>query len=94
MGIPRLFKTPQHKRFSYKSIYYNEEKEDLKNRIEEAKNEIIIENKNNIKHSSKIKGQFKRPFQSPFYQENKQSNTRLILIAIALFILAYYLFYY
>lgn len=30
MKLPSLLKTPKHKRFNYKSVYYNPEKEKLK----------------------------------------------------------------
>ena len=39
-----VFKTPKHKQFSYKPRYFDPEKQDLKRRVEEAKQKYSKEN--------------------------------------------------
>ena len=87
MGIPRLFKLPEHKRFNYQPLYYDPEKERKEERNREIERELGI-NKDEvyipkIRHGS---------FRSHYRKEHKIksiSNIRLVLIIIILFFVAY-----
>ena len=91
MGIPRFFKVPEHRRFHYEPIYYDERKERLEERIREIEAEYGI--KQDGKPVRKIsKGSF-----SGYYGKKKKaqrySNTRLVIIIIFLLFVSYYLFF-
>jgi len=91
MGIPRFFRTPEHKRFHYEPIFYDERKEKLEERIKLIEQEYGI--KNGDQHVRTIgKGSF-----SSYYGRRKKaqrySNTRLIVIIAFLLFVSYYLFF-
>ena len=91
MGIPRFFRTPEHKQFHYEPIYYDERKERLEERVRQIEHEHGI--KNGGEHARTIgKGSF-----SHHYDRRKKtqrySSTRLILIIIFLLFVSYFLFF-
>ncbi len=92
MGIPRFFKIPQHKKFNYQPLYYDEQKEQLEERIRKIEQEYGIKNgEGNMR--TMTKGSFSR-YYSKRNKSQKYSTTRLILIIIFLLFISYYLFFY
>ena len=93
MALPSLFRSASPKQFSFHTRYYNAEKEELENRMKVLKSEIEAEKKQ--KAGSNIKGQFQRPLTGirATQQANRHANIRLIVIAVALFWVAYYLLF-
>jgi hypothetical protein len=91
MGIPRFFKVPEHKRFHYEPIYYDERKERLEERIKQIEQEYGIDNGGERVRTIR-KGSF-----SSYYGRKKKaqrySTTRLIIIIIFLLFVSYYLFF-
>ncbi len=91
MGIPRFFKIPQHKRFHYEPIYYDERKERLEERIRQ------IEQEYGIKNGEDYTPTIRKGFISHYYSKRKKaqrySTTRLIIILIFLGFITYYLFF-
>lgn len=91
MGIPRFFRIPQHKRFHYEPIYYDERKERLEERIKQIEQEYGIKNGDDYVPTIR-KGSF-----SSYYGRKKKasrySTTRLVIIIIFLLFVSYYLFF-
>jgi hypothetical protein len=91
MGIPRFFRIPQHKRFHYEPIYYDERKEKLEERIKQIEQEYGIRNGEDYVPTIR-KGSF-----SSYYGRKKKatrySTTRLVIIIIFLLFVSYYLFF-
>ena len=70
MGLPRFFRTPEHKRFHYEPIYYDERKERLEERIKHIEQEYGIEHGD--QHVRSIgKGSF-----AGYYGRNQLRNRR------------------
>ena len=92
MGIPRFFKVPKHRQFEYKPIYYDEQKEQLQERIKNIEKEYGVNN-----GEEQIRTMTKGSF-SHYYDRKKKtqrySTTRLILIIIFLLFVSYYLFFF
>ena len=93
MGIPRLFRLPNHKQFNYEPIYYDERKEQLQERIRNIENEMGIkkEGEDNIRTLSK--GSFSH-FHDRKRKTQKYSSLRLIIILLFLMFVTYFLFFY
>ena len=72
----RLFKLPEHKRFSFPARYYNEDKERLEQRIKDIK-------KGNYK--SNIKDSFKRNNTHKTWNKNWNTIRLLIIFGILIF---------
>jgi hypothetical protein len=91
MNIPRLFKLPEYRKFSYRPFYYNPEKEEREARLRKLQAEAGIRSEGqftpNIPRGS-MKSYFKRSEKA-----QKQSNIRLILIIAALLIISYFLLF-
>lgn len=93
-----FFKTPKNKKFNYTPIYYNEAKEEQKERERRIREEMGIatdEDKNNTNFEYRIRGMMHRGIKSNFEVTRKArrtSNLRVILILIALLALFYYLY--
>ncbi|MEM9887716.1 MAG: hypothetical protein AAF849_17610 [Bacteroidota bacterium] len=91
----RFFRTPKPQRFEYKPRYYDESKEELKDRIRSAEqsNEYSAEGA-----KQRISGGFRR--KTSGYKANKgyrsqqvkRSNFRLFIIIAVLFMVGYLLF--
>ena len=94
MGLPRFFRIPQHKRFDYQPLYYDEEKERREERIRSIEREMGIEHENDDrKYSPSIhRGSF-----SSMYSKRKKvqrwSNLRLIILILFLFFITYYILF-
>ena len=91
MGLPRFFRTPEHKRFHYEPIFYDERKERLEERVRQIEQEYGI-NRGEQTVRTMGKGSF-----SSYYGRKKKaqrySNTRLILIIVFLLFISYFLFF-
>lgn len=89
----KFFHTPKNRQFNFKPRYYDEQKEDLENRIEQIKRELGQNDPNNDKktYTSNIKGRMKGTLRRTRNTQQK-SNIRLILIIIVLSLVAYYVF--
>lgn len=93
MGIPSLFKTPRHRQFNYRPIYYNQQKEELQERIRKIEQEMGVNKKEDSNYRPGIqRGQMRGHFRD-VKRLKRQSNVRLLIILLALFALAYYLIY-
>lgn len=91
MGLPRFFRTPEHKRFHYEPIFYDERKERLEERIKQIEQEYGI---NNGEQTVRTMG--RGSFSSHYGRRKKAqqySNTRLVLIIAFLLIISYFLFF-
>ena len=99
MAIPSLFKIPTHRKFNFKTRFYDADKEELMERVEKAKREVgaskAVDDKGN--YVQNIKGQMRNNLDRPIRPVRKSaeriSNMRLFVILIVLSALAYYLFY-
>jgi len=90
----KFFYTPKNRQFNFKPRYYDEQKEDLENRIEQIRRELGQNDPNNDKktYSANIKGRMKGTLRRSRDTQQK-SNIRLILIIIVLSLVAYYVFF-
>ena len=91
MAIFNFFKTPQHKSFEYRPLYYNERKEAMKDRLAELENGE--DHKKDYKPGQYIKGKIRRTND----KDKKQSSNSILIsrfiIAITLSIFMVALFY-
>ena len=72
----RLFKLPEHKRFSFPARYYNEDKERLEQRIKDIKTG---------NYKSNIKDSFKRNNTHKTWNKNWNTIRLLIIFGILIF---------
>ena len=91
----KFLHTPKNKQFKFTPRYYDEQKEELENRIQKIKREMGVEN---LEDSDKpyvpnIKGQMRGYFKKNIEQKRK-STMRLIIILIVLFAIVYFLLYF
>ena len=75
--LPSFFKTSRHRQFSFKTRYYNAQKEDLDNRVKSAES-----GKSNLRFSKDWQ-------QSKRSKEAAVSNKRIILIVIILLLISF-----
>jgi hypothetical protein len=94
MGLPRFFRVPQHKRFNYQPLYYDEEKERREERIREIEREMGIENKDgNRPYSPSIgRGSF-ATMNTRRRKVQRSSNIRLIILILFLFFITYFILF-
>lgn len=94
MGIPRLFKIGNPKRFNYTPLYWDPDKEEREHRVRAIKQEMGIDVKLGKKSTTITRGSFRQNTSSKIRSRaNRDSNRRLILIVIVLLLLAYILLY-
>lgn len=93
MGIPRFFKVKEPNRFNYTPIYWNPEKEEREERVRRIKAELGQEVSFAKKSSAITRGSFRQYTAKDRRKAGKESNIRLFIIAAALMLLAYILFY-
>ena len=93
MAIPRFFKIPQHRKFDYDPLYYDERKEKMKERLGKIN---LEKNPKKGEYIPNIKGKMKSYYKpsSTVGKQTRMSNIRLIIFIVILTALAYYLFYY
>jgi len=93
MGIPRFFKVNEPKRFNYQPLYWDPEKEEREERVRRIKAELGQEISFTKKSSAITRGSFRQYSSKSRRKAGKESNIRLVIIAAALLLLAYILFY-
>lgn len=92
-----LFKIPSHRKFDYSPLYYDEAKEERKERERRIREEMGLTPAEGEKEPSiedRIRGKMNRRIKTHFEvtrQARRTSTLRLIIILIALFALFYYL---
>ena len=92
MGIPRLFKLPKHKQFSYRPMYFDPEKEKREARNKEIAREMGVDE--NTQYISRLKpGVMRSQFRRTDDKTRKASNLRLIIIIVFLLFVAYLILY-
>lgn len=93
MAIPSFFRTYRPKEFNYIPRYYDEQKEDLEERIRGIEREMGAK-KGDAYRPTIRKGQMSNYFRRTKRKAQKQSNIRLIVILLILFFISYLLFFY
>ncbi len=96
MGLPSLFKIPSHKVFDFKTRYYDAVKEEFEQRIERAKRDAGAGNVVNEKgeYIPAVKGQMRRYISHTYATKQRNSSSyRVLIIAVILSVIAYYIFY-
>ena len=93
MGIPSFFRTPKPKPFNYIPRYYDEQKEDLEERIRNIESEM------GVKEGEAYRPQIRKGHMSNYFRRKqkrvqKQSNIRLVVIILILFLISYFLFFF
>lgn len=91
MAIFTFFKTHKPKGFKYKPIYYNEQKEEMKEREARIKKELGLSDSEEP-FVPNIKGRF-RSSRIQKYSQSRKSTFRFLIILFALLLLAYYFFF-
>jgi len=88
--FPSIFKTPKAHRFTFKTRYYDEQKEKMEERI----NRIQSENKNETNETARIKSNIHDVFQYrrkvSDRKSQRQSNIRMVVILMILLFLAWW----
>jgi hypothetical protein len=87
--LPKFFRTYKHKQFNYMPLYYNQQKEELEERVRRIENELQGKPTGEYKPGI-IKGSFKH-LHSMRKKSNRVSSVRLIVIILVLIALVYYL---
>jgi len=97
MELPRVkYGRRGHKRFNYTPRYYDEDKEDLENRIEKITAEVTGEysHKGSKRRlETAFKNRSTQPLDPTAQQQKLVSRVRFLLIVIVLTSLAYMVFY-
>ncbi len=77
MALPKMFKLPSHNRFEYQPLYYDEKKEQMKERLEKYN-----KSEDDKEYKADIKGKFqsKRSLNSSYSSQKRISNIRLLII--------------
>lgn len=93
MAIPSFFRTQKPKPFNYIPRYYDEQKEQLEERIREVEKEMGV-TKGEAYRPTIRKGSMSTYFRRKQRKTQQQSTIRLIIIIIILCLISYYLFFY
>jgi hypothetical protein len=94
MGMISLFRTPKPKQFKYTPIFFDPQKEALKERERQIKQELGL-NDDGEGRVSMIRGQIRKQFEGKTRSKgNRQTNLRLAVIFIILCVIAYFLLLY
>ena len=96
MKLPGLFKIPPHKVFDFKTRYYDAVKEEFEQRVERAKRDAgggkVVDDDGN--YVPVIKGQMRGYINHTYRtKERRASNIRVVIIAMILTAIAYYIFF-
>ncbi len=87
----KFFSIPKPRGFRYKPIYYNEQKEEMREREERIRRELGI-TENDKSYIPNIKGQFRNAYKRKS-TANRQSNIRILIILFILLLISYLLFF-
>jgi len=93
MGIPRFIKLPSHKRFEYTPRYWDPEKEEFEERVRQIQQEMGMDVPRDPNRTTIKRGSFRQVRQQTKVRASKSSNLRLVVILIALFLIAYLIFF-
>ena len=94
MGMIGLFRTPKPKPFNYSPIFYDPNKEALKEREQQLRQEMGVTDES-APRVSMIRGQMRSYYKRNVKGKSRSTvNLRLIVIFIALCLIAYYLLYF
>lgn len=94
MGMISLFRTPRPKPFKYTPIFYDPNKEALKLREQQIKQEMGLADED-APRVSLIRGQMRGYYDRKVKgTKTGKGNLRLVVIFIILSLIAYYLLYY
>ena len=93
MGIPRFIKLPGHKQFNYSPRYWDPEKEEREVRIRRIKQEMGFDMPSDPNRTTIRRGSFRQATQKTKVKATRSSNIRLLVILVALFLIAYLLFF-
>jgi hypothetical protein len=91
MSIPRLFKLPVYKKFTYRPLYHDPIKEAREARLRDIEAESGI--KTDTAYTSRIQRGTMRSYFKSNATSKKQSNVRLILIIVFLLFVSYLLLF-
>jgi hypothetical protein len=94
MGMISLFRTPRPKQFKYTPIFWDPNKEALKLREQQIKQEMGIADEDRPRVSlirGQMRGYYERKVKG---NRSAKSSLRLVVILVILSLIAYYLFYY
>jgi hypothetical protein len=91
----RFLHTPKNKEFKFKPRYYDEQKEELENRVKQIKKEMGVSEDDPQKPyvSSIRKGEMRGYFKKNVEQKRK-STMRFVIILIILFAIVYFLLFF
>lgn len=93
MGIPSFFRTPKPKPFNYIPRYYDEQKEELEERIRNIEREMGVDKGEGYRPTIR-RGQMSNYFRRKQRRVQKQSNIRLVIIILILLLISYFLFFF
>jgi len=91
MGVGSFFKLPQYNVFDYKPRFYDPEKEERKEKLNELRQSLgkkPLDEDEKVKPGSTIKGSFKPKMPRTAFR-SRSSTLRLFVIIAVLFFLAY-----
>lgn len=90
----KFFHLPKNRQFAFKPRYYNEQKEEFENRVEQIKRELGQSDKTGEgkSYSANIKGRMRSSLRRN-REATQRSNIRLLIIIFVLSLLAYFLFF-
>jgi hypothetical protein len=87
----RFFRTYEHKKFTYHPLYYNQQKEELQERIKRIEREERGPGDEENYTPGIIKGSFEH-LRSLRGKSQRNSSIRVIIIAVILIAIVYYIF--
>jgi hypothetical protein len=91
-NLPTFFGSHKHKRFNFQPRYYDEQKEDLEQRIRQIESELGVDH--GKAYVPKIrKGQMGNYIRKNRKKQSRQSNLRLFIIILVLSVVAWLLFF-
>ena len=93
MAGVRFFYTAKNKRFNYQPRYYDEQKEELENRIKRAKQELGLSEDDDT-YIPNIKGQIRSGYRKKSRAARQKTGMRMIIILAILALIFYFLLYY
>ncbi|MBN2698070.1 MAG: hypothetical protein JXR52_04540 [Bacteroidales bacterium] len=93
MGVPRFFKLPNPKRFSYTPRYWDPEKEEREDRVRRIKQELGISTGSDSGKTTMVRGSFRQYRKKTRVRASRSSNIRLVIILAVLLLLSYLIFF-
>jgi len=86
-----FFRSYKHKKFTYNPLYYNEQKENLEERIRKIEREVNGSGNEHNYYPGNIKGSFQH-LRSLRSKSQRSSSIRIIIIAAILIAIVYIIF--